>query len=342
MSNNCCPPKCDPAKEPLQSALANFILEFFGSVTKSCVNGKVVWTLPCDLASGIACYPRLPGEGVACYIMRLFELFGLVASGTWSDTTQYCKNAFVTYNGSGYVALQSTLGNQPDTSPTYWLLYVAQGAPGPVGGSPLTTKGDVFVYGVTDSRLPVGLDGQGIVADSTQVLGLKWGSPSSSDTASNLGAGNGVFASKVGNDFQFKSIVGGSNVTITPSGTTLTITVSFPTFASLAFSSSQQVITPAGALTLAHGLGAIPALIKSYIVCQTGELGYTAGDIVPVPENGSDFTASGTGYTVVPDATNLNVRYGNHASVFAIVRKDTGASAAITAANWKLLVRAWK
>lgn len=42
--------------------------------------------------------------------------------------------------------------------------------PGGGGGtaSPLTTKGDLYGYGVTNVRVPVGADGQVLVADSTQ------------------------------------------------------------------------------------------------------------------------------------------------------------------------------
>lgn len=45
----------------------------------------------------------------------------------------------------------------------------------------------------------------------------------SSDTASNLGGGDGVFASKVANDFQFKSLVEGSGITLTASSTEIEI-----------------------------------------------------------------------------------------------------------------------
>lgn len=42
------------------------------------------------------------------------------------------------------------------------------------GSSPLTTKGDVHVYGAADARLPVGTNGQVLTADSSQALGVKW------------------------------------------------------------------------------------------------------------------------------------------------------------------------
>lgn len=71
---------CDPANEPLQSALNNFIASIYGSLTKTCVNNQIVWTLPCDLDAGIPGYPRVAGEGIICYLLRISAAGGLSGS----------------------------------------------------------------------------------------------------------------------------------------------------------------------------------------------------------------------------------------------------------------------
>lgn len=76
---SCCPTTttaCDPNDEPLSSALNNFITQFFGTLTKSCVNGVVVWTLPCDLEAGSSEFPRNAGESLGCYFTRFITSFG--------------------------------------------------------------------------------------------------------------------------------------------------------------------------------------------------------------------------------------------------------------------------
>lgn len=334
--------RCDPSRESLLSTLNNFILSFYGAVLKSCVNGQVVWTLPCNLDAGLPGYPRLPNEGLACYFLRIFDSFGLVASGAWSCGTQYHKNAFVTFNGAAYVALGDTLCNQPDISPAFWQLYVAQGPPGPPGSSPLTTKGDIFGYDVADARVPVGADNTALMADSTQALGVRWGFPPSSDLAANLGAGDGVFAFKAGNIFQFKSLIAGTNITITPTGTDLTISMTGGSGSITEnFTSTQQTITSSGPLTLAHGLTGKPTLFQCSLVNLIAEGGFNPGDEVFI---GCDSLQPSTnnGMAVWPDATNINIMFASAANVFQLVDATTGNAFNATNANWELVVRAWR
>lgn len=75
--NPCSPAErpCDPLTEPLQSALDNFITQFFGTVVKTCdADGNIDWTLPCDLATGITGISRETGEGLACYFKRIMTV----------------------------------------------------------------------------------------------------------------------------------------------------------------------------------------------------------------------------------------------------------------------------
>jgi hypothetical protein len=45
--------------------------------------------------------------------------------------------------------------------------------------SPLTTKGDLYGFSTLDARIPIGTNNQVLTADSSQALGLKWATPSS-------------------------------------------------------------------------------------------------------------------------------------------------------------------
>ena len=47
------------------------------------------------------------------------------------------------------------------------------------GGSPLTTKGDIYTYSTADARLGVGANNTVLTADSSTATGLKWATPSS-------------------------------------------------------------------------------------------------------------------------------------------------------------------
>lgn len=103
------------------------------------------------------------------------------------------------------------------------------------------------------------------------------------------------------------------------------------------FESTQQTITGNGALTLAHSLGVKPNLYLAFLVCVTGEAGYTAGDETIIDPSVSD-PGSSRGISLVPDTTNVNVRYGSQQS---LIHKTSGAWTILTNANWKLVVRAW-
>ncbi len=124
-----------------------------------------------------------------------------------------------------------------------------------------------------------------------------------------------------------------SRLPVGSNGQTLQIVAGVPTWTSGAniFVSTDQTITSAGALTIAHGLGYTPRLVWLKLICQTAELNYSAGDELTMVPNYASY-----GVSIVTDSTNLVIRYGISANVFAILNKSTGASYVITNGNWKV------
>lgn len=98
----------DPTNESLASAVSNFTLQFFGTVTKTLVDGAVTWTLPCNLDAGLEGNPRLSGEGLACYFLRLLE------------------EGSATINGGALVL--PDLAETPEAEVGFGKIYVEQGA----------------------------------------------------------------------------------------------------------------------------------------------------------------------------------------------------------------------
>jgi len=95
--NPCCcnQSTCDPANESVSSQLNNFVNAFFGSVSKSCVNNQVTWNLPCNLNDGVPGFPRNPGEGIACYLIR------------YAQSITYPPFANTVYVDKNYLQLQA-------------------------------------------------------------------------------------------------------------------------------------------------------------------------------------------------------------------------------------------
>lgn len=88
--------------------------------------------------------------------------------------------------------------------------------------------------------------------------------------------------------------------------------------------------------TTAHGLGAVPVLMHTYLQCLTGELGYSVGDLV---YNNVD-QAAGFGYSIAVDATNVTLLTN---AGLAVIHKTTPAGyVAATAANWSVIAQPYK
>lgn len=106
------------------------------------------------------------------------------------------------------------------------------------------------------------------------------------------------------------------------------------------FVSSDQTITAAGALTIAHTLGVVPKIVAGYLINETAEVGYSPGDIVPCPLFQIGDSAS-YGPGIVLTSANISLRFGSSGGGFTVTNFTTGGLANITAANWKLRIRAY-
>ena len=72
---------------------------------------------------------------------------------------------------TGAILVEGMVSYTPATGVMYYngTAWTAVGS-----SSPLTTKGDLYTYSTANARLPVGTDGQILVANSTATSGLKW------------------------------------------------------------------------------------------------------------------------------------------------------------------------
>lgn len=114
-----------------------------------------------------------------------------------------------------------------------------------------------------------------------------------------------------------------------------------PTIAGTLTAGTQCVKNPMATntrTTQAHGLSATPHMVIGYMECLTAELGYSIGDRVSY-QNAEQ--ASARGVTIEYDATNVVIII-NDTTAAGLNRKDTSASANITAGNWKFVVTPYK
>jgi len=93
------------SSESVPSLISNLTYALYGQITKSVVNGQIVWNIPCDpnLTAQINGLPRNAGEGLLCYFIRCFNL---ILSGSFviqpgSITPAQLSTGAPTWNTSG-------------------------------------------------------------------------------------------------------------------------------------------------------------------------------------------------------------------------------------------------
>lgn len=107
------------------------------------------------------------------------------------------------------------------------------------------------------------------------------------------------------------------------------------------FVSTQQTITSAGALTIAHGLGVVPKLVTIELVCTTADAGYSVNDIVPIGIMSAPSGSGDRNLAMVIDATNINVRFASSANAFLVLNFGTGVGVGLVNTSWRVVFRAY-
>jgi hypothetical protein len=106
--NSCCPdtPYPNVQHESVPSLIDNLVDALYGEITKTVSGGRVVWDIPCDPTQSPAEVPTIPreqGEGLLCYLMRIFQ----------NTVGQYSPFQYWSYTGTGS---QTTFALNPSTN----------------------------------------------------------------------------------------------------------------------------------------------------------------------------------------------------------------------------------
>ena len=109
--------------ESVPSLISNLTYALYGTITKSVVNGQIIWTTQCDPSSTatINGFPRNDGEGLLCYLLRFFNYIGVntitpvnFSGQLFGDVTgTQVATSVVKVNGGSLPTLATVVGTDP-------------------------------------------------------------------------------------------------------------------------------------------------------------------------------------------------------------------------------------
>jgi hypothetical protein len=125
------------------------------------------------MAAGLGFKDFVTGE-----VLTAADVDGYLMQGIWVFDDAAARDAAVTSPQEGNACYLKDTNEVLTYSGSVW---VAVG-----GGSPLTTKGDLYTFSTVDARLAVGANDTVLTADSSEATGLKWATPTAVSSGATL------------------------------------------------------------------------------------------------------------------------------------------------------------
>lgn len=240
------------SSESVPSLIDNLVYALYGTITKSVINRRVVWNIPCDpnntaLINNI---PRLAGEGLLCYIIRVLDI----------NSTEFATNL-----------LGGALNSIPYQSAPNTTQFLPAGANGQVLG----LLGNVLTWvnapaALTTGGIAGGLAGNVLYQTAPNISGFVTNGTSGQVLISN-GAASPSWSTNIAGNAATSSACTGNSVTATTATTALACSGNSAT-ATLAATASA--VSAGGVLTAMIGDNQVtPAKLETISGLAAGTYG---------------------------------------------------------------------
>jgi hypothetical protein len=251
------------------------------------------------MAAGLGFKDFVTGE-----VLTAADVDGYLMQGIWVFASAAARDAAVTSPQEGNACYLKDTNQVLTYSGSAW---VAVG-----GGSPLTTKGDVYGFSTVDARIPIGANNTVLTADSTEALGLKWAAPA-----------GGKVLQVVSGTYSTSTLVSSSSFTDT--GLSLAITPTLNTSKVLVIVSQQVKVSDTGS----DAAGAWQLVRGSTAIVTVGSSGYEAFEVL-AGQYRTVFNYTYLDSPATTSSTTYKTQVRRFVSTNTVTAQDNGAPSQIT------------